>query len=364
MSSEISKIVSLIIELRPRIKSANVFIRFSTILNSCPSIILEKTLIKIITEQTTVEIPCNKFLIMAGSLSNLKINGNFLIFRFSTENIAEDTGSFRRELLLNPSENLPSCINNLLISKNTDYTIYCINCENPLSNTVRFRRVLPLPSDCSNPNEWFCHNDNSQIADLSPKIDDIFYAHSHVHLNVANIHFVKSSGEILVCKYCLSWIGVKLDKKTAKVWFNTAKFVSNLKTVTSSSLLDVFRLIKDVLNNVSSNCRLIISCQINSKKTNTLLLWVLEKKLQILFKETNQVTYYYVSKVLFKFVNSNDPVLHQWNNHSTINNTVVSKPMMNELLKHLYKSNKFFPDELSKINDFYMSYLCLYDNSL
>lgn len=364
MPSEIIECVSLILEIRPRLKSANVFIKFSRTLNNCPSVILEKNSVRVILEQKTLDIPCKEFNVVANSLSNVKFNENFFVFRFSTQNVVEERGRYKTELLLNTDDKFGSSLNKPLLVADTNYIIYCINCKRALSNTVRFNRVLPLPSENSNPNDWFCHNHEHSNFDFSPKSDDLFYAHSHVHMHISNIPFVKNSSGVFVCKHCLNWIGVKNNKKTVRLWHNTTKFVNNTKSIESSSLSDILQAIRHGLTDLSTSTRLIITCQTSSQKMDVLLLWILEKKLQILFKKSKAIGPYDVAKVLFKFVNSDDASYNEWDNHPSVNAISVSKPMFVDLLKHLYKFNKGFPTEFAESNGFYISYLFLYDTIL
>lgn len=364
MPSQLIEFVSVILEIRPRLKSANVFMKFNRTLNKCPSVILEKNSVRIVSEQISLDIPCKDFTVVANSLSSVKFNENFLVFRFSTQNIVEDRGRYKTELLLNTSDKCGISLNKPLIVADTNYIVYCINCNRALTDTIRFNRVLPLPSENSNPNDWFCHNHNKSSFDFSPKSEDLFYAHSHVHLHISNVPFIKNSGGVFVCKYCLNWIGVKSNKKTVRLWHNTTKFVNNTKSVESSSLSDMLQSIRQELVNLNSSARLIITCQTSSDKMDVLLLWILEKKLQILFKNSTSIEPHNVAKVLFKFVNSNDSTYIEWDNHFSVNAISVSKPMLVDLLKHLYKFNKNFPTEFAKSNGFHISYLFLYDNLL
>lgn len=364
MHSPIIEIVSLILEIRPRIRSANVFIEFNEKLLSCPSIVLTKHSIQINHEQVSLGVPCDNLIIVTNSLTNVMFNDTKLNFRFTTESVVAERGCYKTELLLNPRECIETNTFKQLLKKNTNYTIHCLNCKRALSSTLRFKRVLPLPSDGSNPNEWFCHQHTQSNFDFQPKSDDVFYGNSYVHIHISNMSFIRKSGKVVVCKHCFSWLGVEYDKHTLRLWCNTVKFVSNTKSVESYSLSDILQSIKIMLEQFNTCVKLIITCQSSSKKKDIVLLWVLEKKLQILFKDCDNVKFYNVAKVLFKFVNSDDPAFAQWNNNTLVNELVVSKPMLVDLLKHLYRFNRIFPDTFSKSNDFNISYLFLYEHLL
>lgn len=359
MSFEIIAFRSVILEIRPRLRSVNAFIKFNNILSNSPIIILEEQLIKIISETASLTIPCNDFIIIPNSLTNINWNDNSLIFRFSTKNIVQDRGCFKTELLLNTIESIESLSIKPLLMKNTSYIICCSNCNKALTETIKFKRILPLPSDKSHPSEWFCHHNENNF-DVSPKIDDIFYTHCYTHLHVSNVPFVKSSGKMFVCKYCLNWIGVRCDKNTLKLWHNTVKFLNNTTCVETSCLSDVFHSIRNTLND-NTTVKIIITCQTNSENLDVLLLWLMEKKLQILSKDSDNFKQHDVAKVLFKFVNCHDSIYSQWHNDCMVHIISVSKPMLIALLKHLHKCNTFFPGEYSISNDFLVSYMFLYD---
>lgn len=172
-----------------------------------------------------------------------------------------------------------------------------------LSKAIKFNRILPLPSEGSNMSDWFCHahgHDNS--ISLDPKQTDIFYTHCFVHVNHENIINIRGNQKVLVCKFCLSWLGVKHNSKTIKLWLNTVKFFSTNSSVSTTSLLDVFNSIKSLLKySAQSSVRLILSCQTTATQVDNLLLWILEKKLEILFDNSKEAKNYDVAKVLFKF---------------------------------------------------------------
>lgn len=364
MQPPIMEIASLIIEIRPRIRSANVFIEFNNNLDSCPSIVLTKHSIEIADKQTSLGVPCDNLIIVTDSLTNVMFNKTKLNFRFTTENVLGERGCYKTELLVNAKEHFEINTCKQLLKKNTNYIIHCLNCKRALSNTVRFKRVLPLPSEGSNPNEWFCHQHTESKFDFQPKIDDVFYAISYVNIHVSNMSCIKKSGKVVVCRYCFSWLGVECDKHTLRLWHNTVNFVSNTKSIESCSLSDILQSIKIMLEQLNTCVKLIINCQSTSEKKDIVLLWVLEKKLQILFKDCNGVKSHNVAKVLFKFVKPDDPDFIQWNNNSLISDVFVSKPMFVDLLKHLHRFNKIFPEAFSKSNDFNISYLFLYDKVL
>lgn len=350
---------TVLLEIRPRLQCVNAFIKLCT--NSNPiEVVLDNDAILLLINKEITKIGCKNMKIVRNSLSSLKMTDDFLSFRFLTEMTHENKGSFKAEFLQNTVASIESLSNKPLLSTNSRYIIQCTNCKKSLSNCLQFHRILPLPSDTLDASDWFCHNHgNSAGISLDPKPSDLFYSQCLVHINIECVNDLKVSDNVLVCKFCLKWLGTKHNNNTIKLWFNTVTFYNDNTSICSSSLEDCFQVIKNTLKvSLHNASKLILSCQSSSTSTDTLLLWVLEKKLHILFgKEC--LKDHHVAKVLFKFVKIDDILLKEWQNDSLVSNIDISKPMMVDLLTNLYECNKLFPLEYSKSNDFRVSYLFL-----
>ncbi|KAJ8947587.1 hypothetical protein NQ318_010099 [Aromia moschata] len=353
-----------ILEIRPRLQSVNVFV---TLLNKSKlvDVALENEQIDIITDSIISTIPCKDIKIIGNSLTSLKIFENYVTFRFATNNsLSENLGGFKTELLQNTVASIESLSNKPLLSKGTNYTIQCINCTKPLSVPLKFQRILPLPSDNADLSDWFCHAHGSHDSvSLDPKDTDLFYSHCYVHVNKNNFSTIRGNDKITVCKSCLSWLGIFQNSNTLRLWFNTVKFVDNNASVSTDALTDVFHSIKDVFkHSLYSSVKIMLSCQVSSSQVESILIWVMEKKLQILFDGSGEFKKYDVAKVLFKFVKNDDGSFAQWQNDSMVSNINVSKPMILAILKHLHKFNTVLPQEFSNSNDFYISYMFIHRN--
>ncbi|KAG5897333.1 hypothetical protein JTB14_030219 [Gonioctena quinquepunctata] len=348
---------------KPRLQSVNAFISLSAE-QDYVEVVLEKESIRLIIENGTEEVPCNDINIVQNSLSSMKVTNKFLMFRFATNNSFKKIGGFKTELLQNTVASMESLSNKPLLSKNTGYTIHCINCGKCLTNCIKFDRVLPLPSENADVGEWFCHDHGNQMNGMSldPKDTEVFYSQCFVHLNIKSVLNIRNSGKLIVCKFCLQWLGVRHNAFTIRLWLNTVKFLNSNNCISTSSLDDVFKTIKSVFNHsIHGSFRIILTCQTSSNCVDGILIWILEKNLQILFNGSGKVKKYEVAKVLFKFVNSDETVFKLWEKDSMVSTLSVSKIMMVDLLKHLHKFNKLFPPEYSESNDFKISYLFLQD---
>ncbi|XP_072388260.1 E3 ubiquitin-protein ligase E3D [Diabrotica undecimpunctata] len=351
---------SVLFEIRPRLQCVNAFITLSTG-HQTIEVTLDDEIVILTIGTEVAKIPCRGIKIISNSVTCLKVTDKFLTFRFLTES-AEEIGSFKTELLHNTVANEESLNNKPLLSNGVTYVLQCINCNRSLSDPIEYTRILPLPSENSDASDWFCHNHGEKTnISLDPKPSDIFYSQCFVHMNAKCVSNIKSCKQVFVCRFCLQWLGTKHNNNTIKIWFNTIKFTHYSGSISSCSLEDAFQTIKNSLRySIHNASKILLSCHTSSTQTGTIMLWVLEKKLQILFGETN-VKEYNVAKVLFKFVSKDEHLLQQWENDSLVTSVDISKPMMVELLTNLHKCNKLFPLEYSKSNGFNVSYAFLYD---
>lgn len=359
--------VSLIMEIRPRLQSVNVYIVLKQKTTDV-NVVLNHNDISINVEGSVYKIPCVGVNILPESLSSLQINGFHVSFRFQTDNNPQDlTGRFKAEFLQPPRTQNYVATNTNWLKKNTSYSLFCCNCRKIFCNDVSFQRVLPLPSDNLDISDWFCHGHNIDTdTNLNPKANDVFFTETYVHLadSLVNDETIKSN-KIIVCKRCLFWLGLSVNNSVLKLWFNTIGFKSDDQTYNSSALSDVYVVTNEILSSSFLNmAKIIFHCQVNDNVTNYILLWVIEKKLNIIADLSKGITKCDVAKVLFKFENFECPMILEWQKESVTSVVGISKAMMVDLLKHLQKVNKIFPKEFSVSNGFLVSYLCLYDNFL
>lgn len=369
MAEKNSKIYeSLVMEIRPRLQSVNVYIVLKQKSSSDIDLILNCNDFSIVLEGNVHKILCTGVNILPESLSSLQINGLHVSFRFQTNSNPQDfTGRFKAEFLQPPQlqKHIKKSVN--WLKRNTNYSIFCSNCRQTFCNNVSFQRVLPLPSDHLDLSDWFCHGHNIDTnTNLNPNANDIFYTETYVHLanSLINGDVIKSD-KVIVCKRCLLWLGLKVNDLVVKIWFNTVSFKSDDETYHSSPLNDVHLVTNEILSSSFLNmAKIVFHCQINNNVKNYILLWVIEKKLNLQADVSKGIKNCDVAKVLFKFEEEESPLVLEWQKESVTTAMCISKPMMVELLKHLYKINKMFPEEFRVTNGFFVSYLCLYENSL
>lgn len=447
---------NVLMEIRPRLQSVNVFVNFAKTFESV-DVILNPNNFVLKIDDVDYFINCS-FNILTTSLSNVCKQPKCVSFRFCTENILKLSGSFTSELInsqgtlslnkLEPVANaskpinyetdclelnctdsrmnprvpgfshdsktndtkpnsninlIPSYINSNSVkfhkssdslNKESTFRIQCQNCLQNLSEYLNFNRILPLPSEGSNHNDWFCHAHGQSVPDLNPKVDDLFYSHCYCHINNLNLKGIKKSGNVLVCLRCLCWLGLTVNEKTHKVWFNTVGlqefYKSNLDKKDFNTVFDlscngsndlglsnlsldhqgIFKTdpLRDCFISINKltqdkfvpSSKILLECQISKVDCNYLLLWVLEKNLLINWYEEDALKEETVSKVLFKFSAVESPLITTWKNDVGVVPLMVSKPMVTKLLLHLFKMNSFMPECFSKTQDFHISYIRVY----
>lgn len=357
---------AIVMEVRPRLQSVNAYIllkeKASTI-----DVLLHCNTLDLVIEGNSHSIPCTDINILPDSLTSLQINGSHVSFRFQTNTNPQDyTGRFKAEFLQPPQTHKYQIQNNNWLQKNVAYMLSCLNCTRVLSRKASFQRILPLPSENLDVSNWFCHGHSiDQNTNLSPTINDIFYTETYVHLALFLLDddCVKVN-KVIICKRCLSWIGLKVNDLVARVWFNSVGFKSDGEVYHTSPLSDVHVVTNQILGSSFMNsAKIVFHCQVNNTAKNYVLLWVIEKKLNLLVDISRKMQKCDVAKVLFKFEEQESDTVSQWQEETGTSVVNISKIMLVDLLKHLHRMNEFFPTEFRVTNGFCVSYLCLYDNN-
>lgn len=351
----------LVIEIRPKLQSVNVFISLQKPLVN-PIVKLNENNFQFCIGDDIYTVNCKDLKLKTGSLTSLRVDSNFLSFRCATETTERNQGSFNQEVLQNVSESMkPSVLPPVLT--NSSCVMKCGNCDKIISKVnTKFNRVLPLPSENSDPSDWFCHgHGSSQKVNLDPGSFDAFTSCCYVHLNKGNLVHVRINSKMMVCDYCLNWLGLNLNDNSVRLWFNTVKFLQNQSEVFTNPLTDVFISINELFRNVFfGTMKVIFSCQITESVNNYILIWILEKQLNI-FYDHSKLENHNVAKVLFKFIEGSDPLLKSWESDQLTQSIQISKPMAIAILHHLHKFNKVFPPEFRNSNSMNVSYLFMYN---
>ncbi|KFB51794.1 AGAP010713-PA-like protein [Anopheles sinensis] len=286
--SSTGNIERVLIELRPRLQSANFFIAFRRNFAD-----IESTTIDLANDRLTIAIgkgaaARERYEIRVGdffqlhtqTLSSLVIKNRYLCFRVNT-----NESSFGTELLnmqqeggggsaLEEYEQLKLAVN---VEPDVRYVLLCSNCGGSLNaqpdteiEGVAFRRVLELPSEQMDANEWFCHgHDHSTgeatggtshqgekhekltINKLEPQPCDLLYGPFYALLHRTALQRVHIRNDRFVhCRRCLQFLGTcQKSRPCVKLWHEGVRFQPIAGSRVPMSLfrvddpLDLFRLL-------------------------------------------------------------------------------------------------------------------------
>ncbi|XP_071050017.1 uncharacterized protein [Onthophagus taurus] len=347
---------NFIIEIRPKLQSINVIVNLELdvkCLGNNWDVIYDGKSFVVGTK--LFEIPYSDKFLVPDKISCINVNENFLSFKCFTKN---DFGTFSSQVLLPDIHQNNRTNLDIEIKKNVDYQMQCIKCSTFLSENICFKKILPLPSENIDSSNWFCHG-HKNIKSLDPDLTDFFYIYSYIHLN-SNLFKNISKSSIISCKTCSNWLGVVLNSDSFRIWSNTISFLHDTKLFSTDPLNDAYFVIKSLLNDsILGTCKIILHCFISDDESNYILLWILERNINVIFGTPNDYSDNFVSKILYKYVNDCDDLVTQWGNDPIIPTVQISINMIAELNKYLDKMNLLLPKIFSTSNGFKVSYLPL-----
>lgn len=400
------KIENILIEHFPRLKCANFFILFDTNFDdvSLVRVHLRPTEIFVRFENdqsTTIDLESLAVRIQINSLSLLIAKGNLISFRI---NIAS---SFREEILpMQSTMNAPGAMKRILLNvePNTEFSIVCDNCSGPLSKSMRFRRILELPSEQMDSNEWFCHKPDTtacngqhqsvfNASSLIPAEDVLLFGNYFVLIHrthIQNIH-LNSQQRMIHCKRCLSQIGESVGDSTAlKIWNDNIKIIRTVNGTPerlftdSESLFHNFLVIVDRISydyQMLGRHTLKLLFEARSTKGSTFLfIQTMARNLEIyqMNKDTNEITTNANTiatdratmtrvdgiKCLFLCEENTDRTLVEfWQKDVNVLTAHISIAMLDATVEHLHQLSKYVPEQFRMNNGFCLSYLSYGVNS-
>lgn len=385
-------IENILIEHFPRLKCANFFILFNHNFNVISSVrvILRSTeiLVRIDNDHSTIiDLESLAVRIQINSLSLLIAKNNLISFRI---NIAS---SFCEEILpINPTCNAGT-MNQVALNVNpeTKFSIICDNCSGPLSNALHFRRVLELPSEQMDSNDWFCHkpsdtnsscNGQQQICNtssLEPTEFDLFYGNFFGIIqrnHIINIQ-INSQRQMIHCKRCLNHIGVNVSESTVKLWDGNIKIIRNLCNqperlfINSESLFRNFLVIVDRISYDyqvigRQTIKLLFEAR-NSNGTMFLFIQTMARNLEIYQmnresegSDRRRATMNRVDGIKCLFLceeNTDQNLVKFWQKDVNVVSAQISIRMLDATVEHLHNLSKYVPEQFRMNNGFCLSYL-------
>lgn len=410
------KIENILIEHFPRLKCANFFILFDTNFDDVTLVRVHLRPTEIFVrfendQSTTIDLESLAVRIQINSLSLLIAKGNLISFRI---NIAS---SFREEILpMQSTINVVGAMKRirLNVEPNMEFSIVCDNCSGPLSKSMHFRRILELPSEQMDSNEWFCHKPDTaacngehqsvfHASSLIPAEDVLLYGNyfALIHrTHIQNIH-LNSQQRMIHCKRCLSQIGESVGDSTAlKFWNDNIKIIQTVNGTPerlfadSESLFHNFLVIVDRISydfQMLGRQTLKLLFEASSSKGSTFLfIQTMARNLEIYqmnkntstntndTNDTNDTTTNANSittdratmkrvdgiKCLFLCEENTDRTLVEfWQKDVNVLSAQISIAMLDATVEHLHLLSKYVPEQFRMNNGFCLSYLSYGVNS-
>lgn len=335
-------------------------------------------------------IPVRQFCqIIPNSMSCLKIDKSTISFRILTE--PKNGGNFYKELL--STNNFDSSTKGNVLKLNVkvgeELKITCANCSNIVSgNNVKFDRILELPTANLDMSEWFCHGHGHAHGDvpqpdgvLKPNKSDFLYRLTFFVINNSLLsdktNKFNSKREVYHCNRCLAWLGLK-NKDTVKLFNSEVKIHQNdsdnvvfaHKTIEDIHTDDFIYTIEHLTREFNIGfqytvmCKIVLECTISATKKQYLLIWVMDKELQVLrndvdtiFDDKIELQSSLVTKILYKVEFCMNDEVESWMSDPTVVSTDISKGMFSNGLAHLQQMSLKVPEYFRNTNGYCVSYL-------
>lgn len=350
-------------------------------------------------EVSTV-IPVRQFCkIIPNSMSCLKIDKSTISFRLLTEPKNGAGGNFYKELL--STNNMESSTKGnslkLNVKAGEELRLTCANCCNVVSvNSVKFDRILELPTANLDMSEWFCHGNGHghshghshgeapQTSDtvIKPNKSDFLYRLTFFVVNNTILsdktNKFNATRPVYHCNRCLAWLGLK-EKDSVKLFNSEIKITHNdTESVifahkneqdihTDDFIYTIERMTREFNLGFQYTvmCKLVLECTVSAVKKQYLLIWVMDKELQvlrnnvqtILLEDRIELHSTTVTKILFKVEFCMNEEVESWVSDPGVVTTEISKGMFNNGLAHLEKMSQKVPECFRNTNGYCVSYL-------
>ncbi|CAH2098645.1 unnamed protein product [Euphydryas editha] len=338
----------------------------------------------------TCMIPIQDFcFIIPNSMSCLKIEKNTISFRVLTE--PKNGGNFYAEYISVETENKEIKVEKMNVNLKTesDVKFLCANCSNIISdNFVKFDRILELPSTNLDMSEWFCHGHGhghghtSQKDVLKPKKLDFLHRLTFfvVNNNILSekVNKFNSKRTVYHCNRCLAWLGLK-NKDTVKLYNADIKILDNNiekhvfshnNSIDDVSADDFIYTIESMTREFNLGlqytmmCKIVLECTMSATKKQYLLIWVMDRELQVLRNIENKnendkvmLQSSFLTKILYKIESEMNDEVETWLSDPTVVSTDISKSMFCKGIDHLEHMSLKIPECFRYTNGYCISYL-------
>lgn len=348
------------LELRPRLQSCNIFIsvRKDLCLRNVQIKLLESNLI-LTVEDCSMNFSLPSIKVIPTSLSTLSIINNWIYFRLQTAPLESAFGSFSTEVLTNLNKSIrlstysqPILDNIKLLFETSKCNILCACCKNVISNSISFKRFLPLPDTEYDPDEWFCCKHSCNVANnMQPQESDYLYGScfSVLHKNIFGNNVCINS-KTLTCNKCLLHIGTFHAYSLFKIWNCCVDYKPQnnvLSTISATDpLSDFLILVRDSLSEILGE-EIVLQTSVG-KQAHCLLIKPMDCKLNLITEPDKTVCDTDIislqqkctAKVLYKYEINKVTII---TNYLNVKYHEVGLPVIEAGLNYLLLSTKRLP---------------------
>lgn len=403
------KIENILVEHFSRLKCANFFILFDQNFDDVSSVRVHLRPTEILVHfdnehSTTIDLATLAVRIQINSLSLLIVKENLLSFRI---NIAS---CFREEIL----PKIDNAIEmgaikplHLNIEPQTEFHVICDNCSGPLSDLMRFRRILELPSEHMDSNDWFCHKHEPTAP---PSSSSSCNGHDQEHASTFNVSLLKPAADYLLygnffalfhrvhlinvqitkqrmvhCRRCLNHVGECVNDSMLKLWNGNTKITKNDNETTSNGRLfhdseSLYHNFLTIVDRISHDYQMLgqqtlklLFVALSTKGATYLFIQTMARNLEIhqmnknaINSNQNQTKMIRVDGTKCLFLceeNTDQKLVDFWQKDLNVVRTEISVGMLDAAVEQLYRLSKYVPEQFRMNNGFCLSYLSYGINS-
>ncbi|XP_059617291.1 uncharacterized protein LOC132262156 [Phlebotomus argentipes] len=377
-SSEIrcDGVATLLVEHRPRLQSACVFIQLQESVKESVKLSVKPTEIILKLPEKTLRIVLDNFTLNTHSLTSMIAAGKHISFRINT-----NSEQFREEIIsVNPSGGTQLTIP-VHLKSGRSYGLLCSNCKAFLvaRGSIYLRRVLELPSESADSSDWFCHKPSSSgnCDILTPKLDEIFYGNFFFTINRGSVANVRERNGLVYCQRCLQLLGRLLDESRVRVWNECVLFTTErheeMNLMPNISQMTNFRtIIRKILLDftMAGQCglahfqKIAFNCHLPEGSVCYLLLQIVDKKLDVYRSQSSpgsdclQLGRGTAMKVMYQSgEEAQVPQIGQWLGDANVTQTEISCKMLQSALNSLAENAQILPQVYRSSCGFQVSYL-------
>uniref|UniRef100_A0A1L8DSK3 E3 ubiquitin-protein ligase E3D n=1 Tax=Nyssomyia neivai TaxID=330878 RepID=A0A1L8DSK3_9DIPT len=366
--SATSTLRGYLIEYRPRLQCASIFIHLQDTIGDTVSVSVKpREILLTFPAAQTIKIPLEHFEVHSNTISSMVATGKHISFRINT-----NSEKFDQEYLTGFSTITPGLVIPINLKENRNFGISCSNCRASLTSQQTFiRRILELPSEAADSSEWFCHKPSTSNTNIfTPKSDEIFYGNFFFTLNRSLLTRVRDKQSLIFCRRCLQLLGQILDDR-AKLWNENILFTPENSPElhlmpNTNQTLNFCTIIRKLLVDftMAGLCglahfhKIIFSAHLPDGKIYYLLVQIVDKNLDVFHPNGTNVAKGRAIKVMYQRGDAEDvPHLKDWMGDENVTQVEISCKMLQDVLNAFIENSQVLPQIYRTSCGFQLSYL-------